>query len=314
MTANRPSKPSAPQGGRQPNGRRPGQGRRDRSSSGKLARAGSRPSGSGEMGPLLGWSLAFVVIAAAVIGAAIYITQTHNPGTGSITAPTVVTPSNIPSSDRTLGLANAPVTIDMYGDFRCSACLEFTVGGTEQSLVQNYIATGKARLVWHDRLIIDEISGGNSSRDAANAAWCAADQGKFWTMHDWLYANSSEDASAFTMARLSEIGQDAGLDMAKFQPCLDAGTHDAAITANDKAESSSIDSTPTLYVDDKIVGVTGQVATYDQLKAAIDAALANPAPTPTPAPTPSPTPVPTSAALSTPSILPTPATLATPSA
>jgi len=219
-----------------------------------------------------------VVVAAVVVAAAILVSQPSSGGTTSVQPPTVVTPTGIPANGRTLGQPNAPVTIDLYGDFRCSACFGFTTGGTESDLVTNYIATGKAKLVWHDLLSIDELRGGTASRDAANAAWCAADQGKFWTMHDWLYANDqhpSEAASAFTSSRLSAIAKDAGLDMSKFQPCFDSGTHNADIAAEQSSTPSQAGGTPTVFVAGKFVGTASYVPTYQQISAAIDAALAS---------------------------------------
>jgi protein-disulfide isomerase len=265
----------APKGGRPVAGQRPTY----RGNSKDLYRAGTRRSSSGGISPILGWSLAFVVIAIVVVAAAAYMSQPKG-GTGGLTAPSVVTPANIASSGRTLGNPNAPITVDLYGDFRCSACYELTFGGMETNLVTDYIATGRARLVWHDRLIIDDIRGGIASRDAANAAYCAADQGKFWTMHDWLFANqaSDESASAFSAARLSAIGKAAGLDMAQFQPCLDAGTHTADISSQSAADKKTITSTPTVYVDGKAVNAPGQGVSYAMIKAAIDAAPASPAP------------------------------------
>jgi protein-disulfide isomerase len=73
--------------------------------------------------------------------------------------------------------------------------------------------------------------------------------------------------------------------MSKYQPCLDAGTHDAAIVAENKAASATINSTPTLFVNGTVVGTNGLLTGYPQLKAAIDAALAKPAPTTAPLPT-----------------------------
>ena len=224
-----------------------------------------------------------MVVAVVIVGVAFVTTQLTG-GVGAISAPGVVTPANIPSSGRTLGSLNAPVTIDLYGDFRCSACYQFTMGGTEKSLVDNDIATGKARLVWHDRLIIDELTHQTASRDAANASRCAADQGKFWVMHDWLYANQSptEDASAFTQSRLADIGRTAGLDMSKFQPCLDHGTHDGEVATENADAPKQVTSTPTVYVNGHYVGTAGSWPPYDQIKPAIDAALAS---SPTTAPT-----------------------------
>jgi protein-disulfide isomerase len=159
----------------------------------------------------------------------------------------------------------------------------FTTEGTEKSLIDTYVATGKARLVWHDYLTID-ADGSTASRDAANAAWCAADQGKFWTMYDWLYANQSpvEAASAFTMARLSAIGKAAGLDMTAYQACLDAGTHDAAIAAEQTDKPAQVTATPSIVVNGKFVpGATADSwPTYSLISAAIEAALASPTPSP----------------------------------
>jgi protein-disulfide isomerase len=240
----------------------------------------------------MGWSIAFAVVAIVIVGAAYFLTQQPSGSSSdTLTHPTNLTPTNIPTNGLTLGQPNAPVTVDIYGDFRCSACKKFTISGPEQSLVVNYVATGKAKLVWHDRLIIDEISGGTNSLEASNAAWCAADQNSFWPMHDWLYANSSEVEMAFSPAMLSAMGQAIGLDMAKFQPCLDGGTHDAAISAENASEAKSIDSTPTIYVNGKSVGNPGYVATYDQIKAAIDAVPSvTPSPSPAASAPPSPSP------------------------
>ena len=248
------------------------------------------------MTALLGWSLVAVVAAVVVIGAAMIFSQQKGGSptdSSSVIAPAAVTPAGIPTDGLTLGNAGAPVTVDLYGDFRCSACKAFTTQGEEKNIVDNYISNGKVKLVWHNRLIIDEILGGHSSLDAANAALCAADQDKFWTMHDWLYANSAENDTAFVPTRLKAIGQAAGLDMARYQPCLDAGTHSAAISAESAALVKTITGTPTVYVAGKFIGPAGTIPSYDTIKAAIEAALAAlaapaaPAATPTLATSPS---------------------------
>ena len=256
--------------------RRP-QGQTGRDASRASSRAGSRGSAGNGSSSLVLWSLGFGAVAVVIVGIVLVATLLSG-ATGGIAAPGVVTPTDIPSNDRTLGTATAPVTIDLYGDFRCSACFTFTTGGTEKSLVDNYIATGKAKLVWHDRLIIDELTHQTASRDAANAARCAADQGKFWVMHDWLYANQSptEDASAFTKLRLADIGRAAGLDMTKFQPCLDQGTHDGEVAAENASAPKEVTGTPVVYVGGHYVGTAGSWPAYDQIEAAIDAALASP--------------------------------------
>jgi len=270
---NRSGERSAADGSGPPTSRRAARQQRHagRDANPALARAGSRGADGGGRGPLMLWSVVFVAVAVAVVGAAFLISQSKSGSSGGPIAPGVLTPASIPANGRTLGNSNAAVTIDLYGDFRCTGCYMFTTGGIEQNIVSDYVATGKARLVWHDLLTIDSHDGTTASRDAANAAWCAADQGKFWVMHDWLYANQSsvEAASAFTKSRLSDIGKAAGLDMSSFQPCLDQGTHNAAIAAEQTARPADATVTPSVYVNGKLVSG----GSYADIKAALDAAL-----------------------------------------
>jgi protein-disulfide isomerase len=290
MKSNRPSKPPRSGGTRSPADRRSaGPGRPQYRAGGKsLSRAGTRGATGSGISPLVGWTVGFGVIAAAVVVVALLVSS--NKGSVDLTTPIVYTPSNIVSNGRTLGNPNAPVTVDLYSDFRCTSCATFTTGGTESRIVDEYVAPGKAKLVWHDRLVIDDIQGVIASRDAANAAMCAADQGKFWIMHDWLYANQSptEDPSAFTKSRLSEIGKAAGLDMSEYQPCLDRGTHDVTIEADDARAKTIAPGTPTVYVNGTHVGDASYVPTFSQIEAAINAVL-GPTSTPTASPSPAPT-------------------------
>jgi len=248
---------------------------RSRRNSGQgLARAGtSGPGGSG-LEQILLWTGVAVVIGLVVVVVAFFATRPPSEATPSgIRTPTVLTPSNIPSSGTTLGRSDAPVTIDLYGDFRCSACFYFSVtSNVEGEIVDKYVRTGQAKLVWHDYTIID-ADGTTASRDAANAALCAADQDKFWVMHDWLYANQAADesASAFTIDRLLQIGQAAGMNMAQFRPCVQQGSHDATVAAERKS-APSISGTPSVLVNGKQVDPS-TVPTYADLSAAIEAAL-----------------------------------------
>jgi len=55
------------------------------------------------------------------------------------------------------------------------------------------------------------------------------------------------------MIRLSDIGRAAGLDMSTYQPCLDQGTHDAAIAAEQAATPAQVTATPSILVNGKFV-------------------------------------------------------------
>ncbi|MGD0020242.1 MAG: thioredoxin domain-containing protein [Candidatus Limnocylindrales bacterium] len=266
-----------------------------------LARAGTSGSSGGGLGTLMLWTAIAVVIGAVVIGGAYLLTSKSSNATalGSPIAPHVVTPTNIPVNGRTLGSADAKVTIDAWEDFRCTACFDFTMD-VEPKLVDNYIKTGKAKLVYHDLIVIDNGSV-TESRDAANAALCANDQGKFWPFHDWLFTNQSprEAPGAFTLDRLVEIGASAGLDKTAFEPCVRNGTHLAEVAAEQGAAPSDASGTPAVYVNGKIV----TNATYDNVAAAIDAVLNPASPSPSASAAASATAAPTATA--TPTVAPT---------
>jgi protein-export membrane protein SecD len=211
----------------------------------------------------------------------------------SIVAPTVATPSDLPSSGRTLGDPKAPVTLDVWVDFRCTACEEFQVTTMPQP-ISNYVRPGKLKIAYHDFVVIDGHDGSTASRDAASAALCAADQGKFWAYQDWLLANQSpsEAPGAFSLDRLTELARRADLDMTSFETCLTSGRHNADVLAESKQVPSSAVGVPSFFIDGAAAGVasSGSVSTYADLSAAIDAALAkaaadSPSSTPTAAPT-----------------------------
>jgi protein-disulfide isomerase len=247
------------------------------------------------------YTIIAVAVAAIVIAGAFLLTNQSKATqpVGPLNAPvgSAITPTSVTSNGFTLGNADAKHTIDLYEDFQCPVCRDFT-HDVEPQIVSTYVATGKAKIVWHDFLVIDSKVGGTESLDAANAARCANDQGKFWPYHDWLYTNQYlEGSGAFTKDRLKTIGQLAGIsDLAKFNTCVDSGTHNAEIQA--ETHPSDAGGTPSIYVDGGSVLAGSDYAT---ISAALDKALgvtpspsagasasASVAPSSTPAPTASP--------------------------
>jgi protein-disulfide isomerase len=286
MTSNSPAGRPSSEGATPPPSRRSGRQRRlaNREANRAVARAGSRSSSGSGMSMLL-WTIGAIVVAAIVVVGAMVLTnqkQSGGQGQGAIIAPGVngITPSQIPSNGLTLGNADAKITVDLYGDFRCTGCFAFSTEGTEAKLIKNYIENGKAKLVWHDFLVVDSLDGDTASRDAANAARCGADQGKFWTMHDWLYANQSpsEDPAAFTIDRLKEIGKQAGLDTAKYYPCVENGNHNGEIKTDQDNKPEEVLSTPSVYVAGTPVGTLASNGvrnppSWAELQTAMEAAL-----------------------------------------
>ena len=168
-----------------------------------------------------------------------------------------------------LGDPNAPVKIDVYEDFRCSACMNYTEN-VEPQIIQTYVNAGKVYYTFHSFLVIDGNDGSDASYRSANAAMCAGEQGRFWDYHDTLYANQvTESATLFTDERLVSMAQNLSLDMTAFNQCYQAKRYAPEIN-NDisQARTLNLSFTPSILVDGKLI------QSFDQLTTTIDAALA----------------------------------------
>ncbi len=85
-----------------------------------------------------------------------------------------------------------------------------------------------------------------TARKAAEAAWCAQQQGKFWPFHDRLYL-AGQDATPGT---LSKIAGDAGLDTAKFTACSTGQEAAHAVDIDlEQARKLNLSGTPTFFIN-----------------------------------------------------------------
>ncbi len=102
---------------------------------------------------------------------------------------------------------------------------------TEPKLVQSYIATGKAKLIYRHLLQL-----GAGSLRTAEASECAADQGAFWPMHDLLYGRQDQVYATKDLdATLGGFARDLRLDAATFGACMRDHRHVAEIQADYRA-------------------------------------------------------------------------------
>jgi protein-disulfide isomerase len=164
--------------------------------------------------------------------------------------------------DVVLGEANAPVEVIIFGDYQCPFC-ERLYQETEKQLREEYVKTGKVKMVYRDY----PLSFHPAAQPAAEAAECAGDQGKYWQYHDALFERQA------TITTLDYVGLAAelGLDKAAFKSCVD--THKfAAEIADDLADGTAagVDGTPASFINGQLVSGAVPYATF---KAAIDAAL-----------------------------------------
>jgi protein-disulfide isomerase len=137
------------------------------------------------------------------------------------------------------GSERAQVTIVKFEDFQCPYCK--TVQATYQELLRRY--NGKVRLV-HKDLPLDAIH--PQARQAAEAARCAGEQGKFWEYHDRLYVDSPKAG----VEELKSYGKDVGLNMTAFDQCVTSGKYRAAVQKDlNEGAQLGLTGTPTFFIN-----------------------------------------------------------------
>ena len=233
-----------------------------RKGSGRSARnASSRP---------LGFYLILGAITAAGVGGLAYAALRSGPATTVADAPTPLTPGSGNARGYMLGDSSAPVQIVEFADFECPSCARFATI-TEPDVRTRIIEPGLANLTYYDLPLPQHLN----SLAASNAAACADDQGKFWAMHDQIYATQHEWSTYATRNpkdQMKAAARAAGLDVNAWEDCYDARKHQARIEANAaEAGRRGVTSTPTFFIGGKMY--TGAI-TYDEIKAAVDSARA----------------------------------------
>ena len=174
-----------------------------------------------------------------------------------------------------LGPADAKVTVDEYGDYQCPYCAIWH-SSTQPQFVNDYITAGKSvKFVFKPYPFLDARSAQRESHLTVEAAYCAADQNRFWDYHNALYNNQPKDENSgfWTSDRLKELAKALKLDTSKFNSCLDGNTYRAKANADAAAAvSAGITGTPSFVVNGTII--TSQ--NYSDLQKAIDEALNSP--------------------------------------
>lgn len=217
--------------------------------------------------PMVLFTLAALVIGAVVLAVAFFSRPPAETASHEITSPAQVVPAGL-ADGRTLGKADAKVTIEIWSDFQCPACRTLAVE-VEPSIISAYVVSGTARLVYRDAAFQGVRGDPNYDESvyAGAAARCAADQGRFWQMHDWLFANwAGENKGAFHAERLSSIASHAGLNAETYNSCMAAGTMQSAVKAETaQGVAAGVNSTPTLYINGQRFTGTPSIAQLSQM-------------------------------------------------
>jgi len=139
-----------------------------------------------------------------------------------------------------LGSAQAKVAVLEYSDFQCPFCGEFA-RQNEKAITERYVTSGKVLWVFK-HLPLTSIH--PMAQGAAVAAQCAEDQGRFWQMHDLLFAHQDDLAPA----ALNSFAGKVGLDLERFTACQNGDSAQRIATQVDEARSLKVVSTPSFLL------------------------------------------------------------------
>jgi len=169
--------------------------------------------------------------------------------------------STIPVSelDPAVGLDNAPITVVMFGRYRCSFSKQF-FNEIYPILKEKYIDTGKVKFVYKHFYYPKD-----PKKVGAEASLCAHDQGMFWPYNALLYDKVKEwgqlidksDVNKIFNPILNQYAIELGLDEKAFLECLTSHLHSGKVEQDySYARDSGVSGTPTFFINDlKIDGL-----------------------------------------------------------
>jgi protein-disulfide isomerase len=215
-------------------------------------------------GPLKPFYIGLGVI--AVAGAAlIYLARDRGGAITVVDAPATVADGPV-FEGHALGSDSAPVTIVEYADFECPACAQFAIL-TGPDVKRRLVATGRVRWVFRDL----PLGIHPNSMTAHHAAQCAAEQGRFWEMHDQVFFNHGRWVTERRPDRvLRDLAGAIGVDLDAYDECMSSRRYVARLQQlQADAAARGIGSTPTFEIGGQ--RVSGALL-YDDLAKLVDQA------------------------------------------
>jgi protein-disulfide isomerase len=161
------------------------------------------------------------------------------------------------------GNPKAPVTVVEFSDFQCPYCVR------ARPTVNRVRETYGVKVRWVFRHFPLDFHA--QAQKAGEAAACAGEQGKFWEMHDLLWANTAK----LQVADLKGHAATLGLDAPRFGQCLDSGRYSGLVAADLQAgQGYGVSGTPAFFVNGRpLVGAQP----FDAFAQVIDDELQRPA-------------------------------------
>lgn len=148
------------------------------------------------------------------------------------------------------GAEDAPVTVYEFSDFGCPFCGTFAQG-TYPELHREFVETGKVRWTYVPFVMGMFPNGAESARTAE----CAAEQERFWEMHDLLYEKQNEWKASRSPERLyNGYARELGLDGERFASCYREDRGAARTVLNNRAaDALRVRATPSFFINGRLV-------------------------------------------------------------
>lgn len=228
---------------------------------------------------IAGVALAFIMVGGAVAAVLMNSPSTAlNEDNNNEVIQRIVAPisENVPVLAADGGSSN--ITMVEFGDYQCQYCARFH-NETMDQIMNNFVDTGQIRFVFKD-FVINDLPSDRASTLAAEASYCAADQGKYWQYHDELYDNSrGENTGWVTENSLKQFATRIGIqNLTEFSGCLENHTNRDLVEANTQlANGIGLRSTPSfVIISNETVPIAIEGAQpFPVFKQAIDDVLAN---------------------------------------
>lgn len=166
--------------------------------------------------------------------------------------------------DPFLGNPDAPVTMVEFSDFECPFCQRFWSQALPQ-IKEQYIKTGKVRLVYRDFPIASIHS---NAQKAAEAGECANEQGKFWEYHDIIFERQNQLGAE----NFKKWAVELSLNADQFASCLDLGKYAEEVAQDFRdGQAAGVNGTPSFFINGRLI--VGALP-FEQFKGVIEETLA----------------------------------------
>ncbi len=161
----------------------------------------------------------------------------------------------------------AATTIDVWEDPQCPVCKLFA--DANGSYLESLVREKKANVRYHVLSFL-----GDESVRAANASFCAAEEGQFLDFHKAMYAVQSplENSGFWSNETLVNMGKKIGITSSTFENCVTKGSKVDLVQANyDSMSKFGVQGTPTVFINGKKWERTQNAFILDEFKSAVEA-------------------------------------------